>query len=57
MRGDAMSEIVSYRVLPNGTVRVRVIDGHEREATPGEWLALWRADPRLTVHLAGRSAG
>lgn len=48
-----MNEIVSYRVLPNGTVRVRVIGGRERDATPGEWLALWRTDPRLTIRLAG----
>lgn len=48
-----MSHILSYRVLRNGTVRVRVVDGRERDATPGEWLALWRSDPRLTLRLAG----
>lgn len=47
-----MSEIVSYRITQNKTIRVRVKNGGERDATPSEWLALWRADPRLTLCLS-----
>jgi hypothetical protein len=47
-----MNDIQGYRLLPNGSLRVRTIHGRERDATAGEWLALWRTDPRLTLALA-----
>ncbi|MGE5547610.1 MAG: hypothetical protein ACM33T_11970 [Solirubrobacterales bacterium] len=47
-----MKDIVAYRVLSNGSLRVRLTSGRERAATAVEWLALWRTDPRLTLALA-----
>lgn len=47
-----MNDIQGYRLLANGSLRVRTVQGREREATPVEWLALWRSDPRLTLALA-----
>lgn len=46
-----MNEIESYRVSPNGSLRVKPRKGRERDATASEWLALWRSDPRLTLQL------
>lgn len=46
-----MTEITSYRVSPDGALKVTLRNGREREATAAEWLALWRADPKLTLKL------
>lgn len=46
-----MNEIASYRVSPTGSLIVILRNGHQREATASEWLALWRTDPRLTLKL------
>lgn len=46
-----MNEIESYRVAENGSLKVKPRKGPEREATASEWLALWKADPRLTLRL------
>ncbi len=47
-----MKKIVDYRVDENCRVVVRTANGRERLATDEEWLALWAANPALTVKLA-----
>jgi hypothetical protein len=47
-----MSDIISYYIGRGGQVRVRTSEGLDREATDGEWLHLWRRDPRITLRLA-----
>ncbi|MCW8861761.1 MAG: hypothetical protein OQK07_04985 [Rhodospirillales bacterium] len=50
-----MSAITSYRVKRNGSLWVHLRNGKEREATPNEWLHLWKEDPALTISLAARN--
>lgn len=47
-----MNDIITYEVLPNRELRVKLRDGRERKATDAEWIAIWSRDPTLTLRLA-----
>lgn len=47
-----MGSICDYRIRGDGTLGVTLADGRERGATPSEWLALWKSDPRITLGVA-----
>ena len=46
-----LGEISSYYVNNSASVRVITQAGVDRPATDGEWLALWRTQPALTLEI------
>ena len=49
-----LGEISSYYVNNSASVRVITQAGVDRPATDGEWLALWRTQPALTLEIYRR---